>query len=120
MKLSCEIIILTLCLLAFNVQKNLISAQKESNICGQQMTYIDENYERGVIWARKIKNAWGSFPSGVFSGNRFDFGNFDQCIEFYHSSNSVGDFNGQFCTIFFSYELFNTEIINYFAPQLHQ
>ncbi|KAG5680166.1 hypothetical protein PVAND_009691 [Polypedilum vanderplanki] len=95
----------------------LSSKQSDSTLCEAQLEYIDENFNQGAVWARKMKDAWGRFPSGVFSGNHFDFGSFDQCINFHHSSNVVNNIYGQYCLIFFPYELRTNDIEPRFAPQ---
>lgn len=54
---------------------------------------------RCCVWARKLRDSWGNLPSGIFSGNFYDFGNFDQCINFRYDSNKVGMISGQHCTL---------------------
>jgi hypothetical protein len=86
-------------------------------LCETQLKYIDENFIRGAVWARRMRDCFGKFPSGVYSENYNDFGSFDQCIDFRHSSATVGDFNGQYCLVFFLYELKTSEMRGRFAPQ---
>lgn len=44
-----------------------------------------------------VFDAWGKIPSGVFSGNKYALGNFDQCLETREDLGSVGNFIGQYC-----------------------
>jgi len=87
--------------------------------CSIQNDYIEDNYNRGSLWARKLRDSWGRFPSGIFSGNYFDFGHFDQCINFHHYSDVASDIHGQYCLLMFPYDMKEKEvdIITRFAPQ---
>ncbi|KAL7035542.1 hypothetical protein ACKWTF_008433 [Chironomus riparius] len=73
-------------------------------MCRIQSEYIEDNYNKGSLWARKLRDSWGKFPSGIFSGNYFDFGYYDQCIDFKHYSEDVGKIQGQYCLIKFPYQ----------------
>lgn len=45
-------------------------------------------------------DAWGKLPSGILSGNMYEFGNFDQCLEINHEIENVvqnNNFVGQYC-----------------------
>lgn len=42
-------------------------------------------------------DAWGKLPSGILSGNLYEIGNFDQCLEIDHSTKNFGQLNGQYC-----------------------
>jgi hypothetical protein len=46
-------------------------------------------------------DAWGKIPSGIFSGNLYDFGSFDQCLRFEHDpeNQGIGRIEGQHCTL---------------------
>jgi Nose resistant-to-fluoxetine protein, N-terminal domain len=70
-----------------------------NSLCSQQLSYFQTNLNHNVLWARKLRDSWGNLPSGVFSGNLYDFGNFDQCIGFKYKSSKVGDILGQHCTL---------------------
>lgn len=72
------------------------SSSKE---CNQQVVIIQESLDRNELWARKLRDSWGSLPSGIFSGNVFDFGNFDQCIKFEYQTVEAGRILGQHCTL---------------------
>ena len=76
-----------------------LKTNSQNELCNNQLKYFQDSLDRNVLWARKMRDAWGNVPSGIFSGNRFDFGNFDQCIKFSHASENVGEFSGQHCTI---------------------
>lgn len=75
-----------------------------SELCNQQLELFQEGLDRNEIWARKLKDAWGRVPSGIFSGNVFDFGNFDQCINFEHQTIETGKILGQHCTVRIPFE----------------
>lgn len=48
-------------------------------------------------------DSWTKFQAGVLYGNRLDFGNYDQCLDFEHRSSDagVGSIQGQHCLIYF-------------------
>lgn len=77
-------------------------------LCRQQLQYYQENLDQNVLWARVMRDSWGNVPAGIFSGNLFDFGSFDQCINFIHSSMNVtgGRIIGQHCTLMIPFELY--------------
>ncbi len=89
-----------------------------NDLCDAQLRYIDENFNEGQVWANKILDSWGRFPSGTFSGNLYDFGHFDQCVRFVHRTNSLGIIHGQHCTIVFHHEMEGGPIRPRFAPGL--
>lgn len=75
-----------------------------NKLCNRQLNHFQESLDHDVIWARKMRDAWGNVPSGIFSGNLFDFGNFDQCLNLQHSTDSVGKIFGQHCTLMIPFE----------------
>lgn len=73
-------------------------------LCNDQLEYFQEGISKDSMWARQMIDAWGTFPSGTFSGNLYDFGSFDQCINFKHNSENVGEILGQHCTLMIPFE----------------
>jgi hypothetical protein len=99
-----------------------VSYSKCDSACSIQNDYIEDNYNRGRLWARKFRDSWGKFPSGIFSGNYFDFGHFDQCIDFHHFSDDVSEIKGQYCVLMFPYQhrmRGDVSVIPYFAVDPH-
>lgn len=76
-----------------------------NHLCNSHLAAFQDSLEQNVLWARKLRDSWGNVPSGMFSGNYFDLGNFDQCIEVLHVSNDVGEIVGQHCTLMIPYDL---------------
>lgn len=64
-------------------------------VCNGQLSVYQNSLQQNELWARKISDSWGKVPSGLFSGNYFDVGNFDQCIDVRYYSNEVGVIDGQ-------------------------
>ncbi|CAO1408310.1 unnamed protein product [Diamesa hyperborea] len=54
---------------------------------------------------KSLRDAFGTKPSGTFSGNTFDFGSFDQCLSVNHESNvdEIGQIIGKYCTVLIPY-----------------
>ncbi|KXJ77059.1 hypothetical protein RP20_CCG008421 [Aedes albopictus] len=46
-----------------------------------------------------VYDSWGKWPSGQFSGNQYDFGNYDQCRGFVHQHANVGTISGRYCMV---------------------
>lgn len=87
------------------LNKNITSKTSTAEeLCNQQLNHFRENLDRKVLWARKLRDSWGNVPSGIISGNLYDFGSFDQCINFKHQSTEVGDILGQHCTLLIPYD----------------
>lgn len=76
-----------------------------SHLCNSQLAEVQDSFERNELWARQIRDAWGKVPSGMLSGNYFDPGSFDQCIDVRHYSNEAGTIAGQHCTLMIPYDL---------------
>jgi Nose resistant-to-fluoxetine protein, N-terminal domain len=61
-------------------------------------------YVRGR-WIHKLTilvfDAWGRPPSGFFSGNLIDLGNFDQCLDYSHQPrlSNLTSIRGQYCLV---------------------
>lgn len=97
---------------------NIYTEKDASNdLCDTQLQYIEKNLKEGALWARQLNDAWGKMPAGMYSGNYFDFGSFDQCIQFKHESSTVGEIRGQHCTIMFPYDLEAVDLRTRFAPK---
>lgn len=76
-----------------------LKSDSPNDLCNSQLQYFQNSLDENVLWARKMRDAWGNVPSGIFSGNQFDFGNFDQCIRFKHEAGELGEISGQHCTL---------------------
>lgn len=76
-----------------------LKSDSSHEMCRRQLKYFQESLDQNVLWARKMRDAWGNIPSGRFSGNVFDFGNYDQCLNLHYSSETVGEILGQHCTL---------------------
>lgn len=45
-----------------------------------------------------VADSWGKIPSGMLSGNFYQYGNFDQCLVSMHESSiNNAKFKGQYC-----------------------
>uniref|UniRef100_A0A6P4FNW1 Nose resistant to fluoxetine protein 6-like n=1 Tax=Drosophila rhopaloa TaxID=1041015 RepID=A0A6P4FNW1_DRORH len=53
---------------------------QEDLLCLSEMGQLMLALRSGQFWALKMIDSWGSIPSGLFTGNVYDFGNFDECI----------------------------------------
>ncbi|XP_017129214.1 nose resistant to fluoxetine protein 6 [Drosophila elegans] len=53
---------------------------QEDLLCLNDMAQFMMALRSGQLWALKMIDSWGSIPSGLFTGNIYDLGNFDECI----------------------------------------
>lgn len=81
------------------------SSNISKEVCNSQLTAYQYGLEQNVLWAQTMRDAWGNVPSGLLSGNYFDLGNFDQCIDASYYSSEVGEIAGQHCTLMIPYSL---------------
>lgn len=76
-----------------------------NRLCNSHLAAYQYNLAQNELWARTIRDSWGKVPAGMLSGNYFDLGNFDQCIDVRHTSDEVGEIVGQHCTLMIPYDL---------------
>lgn len=44
-------------------------------------------------------DSWGKIPVGMYYGNHFVFGNFEECLDSFDSNFLIGNLRGQYCTV---------------------
>lgn len=71
--------------------------------CNVQLSQLAKSVPNQALWARKMRDSWGGVPSGLFSGNSVDFGNYDQCVSI-DESTSLGRVTGQHCLLSIPFE----------------
>lgn len=88
---------------ALNFEDFNIEASSVSYPCSVQLSQIAEKGTSRDLWARKMRDSWGGVPSGVYSANAFDFGNYDQCVNI-DENTSLGRIVGQHCLLSIPFE----------------
>lgn len=84
---------------------NFILSIKGDSLCDEQFKYIENNSKKSSLFAQRFFDSWGKFPSGIFSGNYYDFGSYDQCINFHHLPQSnEEEIRGKYCIGIFPYD----------------
>ena len=73
---------------------------KDDKVCYEQMELLVESFNKRMLWALKVFDAWGKIQSGLYSGNLINFGHYDQCIGVSYKYDQ-GLFLGQHCMIFY-------------------
>lgn len=102
------------------VRSQNFSSQETNALCRAQLQAVLLGVEANEIWALRCKiivlnyssityfdstmpfavyDSWGKWPSGQFSGNQYDFGNYDQCREYVHQHADVGLISGRYCMV---------------------
>ncbi|EDW56172.1 GM22968 [Drosophila sechellia] len=49
------------------------------------------------LWALRMIDSWGTFPSGILYGNLIDLGNFDECLGIDHAVTATHNIQGKYC-----------------------
>lgn len=52
------------------------------------------NFRKYFLFSESVLDSWGKMPSGVLSGNRYDFGDFRRC---FHLDRNGGTYPTQYC-----------------------
>lgn len=60
-----------------------------SKVCSPLVSFTIRKCNKVVVFS--VYDSWGHFPSGILSGNEYDFGYFDEC--------SVVDMSTQYCLV---------------------
>lgn len=80
---------------------SIFKIRTANELCDSQVKYFHDELRVGTFWAKKVRDSWGNLPiTGTYSGNKFDFGQFDQCVNFRQNSKAYGSFIGKYCIIF--------------------
>lgn len=81
----------------FCFQINTILSQK----CEIQLQALLTGIDTNVDWALRMRDAWGIQAPGLYSGNKFDLGNFPQCYYFnyFDTQTNMGWIQGQNCMV---------------------
>ncbi|XP_016984860.1 nose resistant to fluoxetine protein 6 [Drosophila rhopaloa] len=66
-------------------------------LCLNDMTALMTGLRTGQYWALKMIDAWGSIPSGLLTGNSYDLGNFDECLNIKKEVNQGRTLQGKYC-----------------------
>ncbi|XP_055616401.1 nose resistant to fluoxetine protein 6-like [Toxorhynchites rutilus septentrionalis] len=74
------------------------SANVNDTLCDVQLHAAISGLSSKELWALQLFDSWGNWPSGKFYGNRYDFGNYDQCQGYTHD-HAVGRINGRYCMV---------------------
>ncbi|KAH8365340.1 hypothetical protein KR084_011219, partial [Drosophila pseudotakahashii] len=78
---------------------------EEDLLCLSDMTALKTGLGSNQYWALKMIDAWGSIPSGLFTGNSYDLGNFDECLNIRRVTSPSRTIQGKYC--FLSVSSFN-------------
>ncbi|KAK9886949.1 hypothetical protein WA026_019206 [Henosepilachna vigintioctopunctata] len=74
---------------------------KTSEPCRKQVSLLLEGIKNNDLWALQMLDASAKLEAGIFYGNHFIFGSYDECIEIkhrYNDNNSEDVIKGQYCT----------------------
>ncbi|KAH8241180.1 hypothetical protein KR032_001439 [Drosophila birchii] len=66
-------------------------------LCHSDMTQFMTALKTGELWALRMIDAWGSIPSGLLTGNSYDLGNFDECLNIKKDISETRVIRGKYC-----------------------
>ncbi|KAH8347530.1 hypothetical protein KR059_012046 [Drosophila kikkawai] len=70
---------------------------QEDLLCLSDMTQFLTALKTGEYWALKMIDAWGAIPSGLLTGNSYDLGNFDECLNVRKEISAARTIRGKYC-----------------------
>ncbi|XP_016950512.1 nose resistant to fluoxetine protein 6 [Drosophila biarmipes] len=66
-------------------------------VCLSDLSALMAGLQSGQYWALKMFDAWGSIPSGLLTGNMYDLGNFDECLNIKKETSLGRTIRGKYC-----------------------
>ncbi|XP_017083982.1 nose resistant to fluoxetine protein 6 [Drosophila eugracilis] len=66
-------------------------------LCLSDLTALITGLQSGQYWALKMFDAWGTIPSGLLTGNSYDLGNFDECLNIQRETTLGRTIQGKYC-----------------------
>ncbi|XP_037723685.1 nose resistant to fluoxetine protein 6-like [Drosophila subpulchrella] len=66
-------------------------------LCLSDLAALVAGLQSGQYWALKMFDAWGSVPSGLLTGNTYDLGNFDECLNIKKETSLGRTIQGKYC-----------------------
>ncbi|KAH8247739.1 hypothetical protein KR038_009246 [Drosophila bunnanda] len=66
-------------------------------LCLRDLTLFSNALRNGQLWALKMIDAWGSIPSGILTGNKYDLGNYDECLNINKDLSEGVTIRGKYC-----------------------
>ncbi|KAH8241178.1 hypothetical protein KR032_001437, partial [Drosophila birchii] len=70
---------------------------EEDLLCLRDLTLFTNALSDGQMWALKMIDAWGSIPSGILTGNMYDLGNYDECLNINKDISEGITIRGKYC-----------------------
>uniref|UniRef100_A0A182QD03 Nose resistant-to-fluoxetine protein N-terminal domain-containing protein n=1 Tax=Anopheles farauti TaxID=69004 RepID=A0A182QD03_9DIPT len=68
-------------------------------LCDQQLLALVAGVQDKEFWTLKLLDSWGKWPAGIFSGNLYELGHYDQCVDMQYGSDRTlpGMIRGRYC-----------------------
>ncbi|KAH8382734.1 hypothetical protein KR009_004983 [Drosophila setifemur] len=66
-------------------------------LCLKEMANFAMALSAGEFWALKMIDSWGYLPSGILTGNFYDFGNYDECLNIHKEISDGNVIRGKYC-----------------------
>uniref|UniRef100_A0A182LXU7 Nose resistant-to-fluoxetine protein N-terminal domain-containing protein n=1 Tax=Anopheles culicifacies TaxID=139723 RepID=A0A182LXU7_9DIPT len=69
--------------------------------CDRQLLALATGLQAKEFWTVKLLDSWGKWPAGIFSGNLYELGHYDQCADFRqdHAMPLIGTIRGRYCLL---------------------
>uniref|UniRef100_A0A182JYF2 Nose resistant-to-fluoxetine protein N-terminal domain-containing protein n=1 Tax=Anopheles christyi TaxID=43041 RepID=A0A182JYF2_9DIPT len=73
-----------------------------STECDRQLLVLVAGMQAKEFWTVKMLDSWGKWPAGIFAGNMYELGHYDECVEVRHDYGATilaGTIRGRYCLL---------------------
>ncbi|XP_058127296.1 nose resistant to fluoxetine protein 6-like [Anopheles ziemanni] len=66
--------------------------------CEHQFRALVMGLKAKEFWSIELVDSWGKWPAGIFAGNLYELGHYDQCVDLWHNAGGLaGAIQGRYC-----------------------
>ncbi|XP_040172754.1 nose resistant to fluoxetine protein 6-like [Anopheles arabiensis] len=79
---------------------NVTRQQPTETPCDRELLALVAGVQAKEFWAVKLLDSWGKWPAGIFAGNLYELGHYDECIDLRHDyggSPAMDTLRGRYC-----------------------
>uniref|UniRef100_A0A182JAD6 Nose resistant-to-fluoxetine protein N-terminal domain-containing protein n=1 Tax=Anopheles atroparvus TaxID=41427 RepID=A0A182JAD6_ANOAO len=67
-------------------------------LCERQFLAVVSGLKEKEFWSIELVDSWGKWPAGIFAGNLYELGHYDQCVDLRHDAGELaGTIQGRYC-----------------------
>uniref|UniRef100_A0A182P7U7 Nose resistant-to-fluoxetine protein N-terminal domain-containing protein n=1 Tax=Anopheles epiroticus TaxID=199890 RepID=A0A182P7U7_9DIPT len=79
-----------------------IQPLRNGSQCERQLVALVAGVQAKEFWTVKLLDSWGKWPAGIFAGNMYELGHYDECVDLRHSYGPPGSpstLQGRYCML---------------------